>query len=306
MTRRILITGASGFTGRYMRKYLRSLGQKLNIIGMDIIKPEDDLFDEFITADIACAKAVEDVVERTRPDYIIHLAGTFGSNNNEEMYRVNTFSMVNLLEAVIRYIPESVIVATGSAAEYGRITEEQLPVKEDCPCNPVMLYGFSKLLATQIALYYHRISNINITIVRPFQLIGKGVSSRLAPGAFANQLKQAISSNKKVIEVGNLESSRDFLDVHDAAEAIWALCENPAGGEIFNLCSQNPVKISDMLAAMIKASDTDVEIKVDPKRLRGKSDVSVVYGSFEKLNKHCGWKPKISLQDSVRDMFDGD
>jgi GDP-4-dehydro-6-deoxy-D-mannose reductase len=191
----------------------------------------------------------------------------------------------------------------GSAAEYGKIKAEQLPVTETMPCQPVTVYGLSKLLATQVSLYYHRVHGLNVMIVRPFQLIGKGVTSRLAPGAFAEQLKRAILDKSNIIKVGNLETSRDFLDVHDAVKAIWMLCQKSSAGQIFNLCSGKPVKINDLLNMMIGNCGQHLKIEIDPSRLRGTSDVSTVYGSFEKIKQHCGWCPKRCLADSISDMF---
>lgn len=303
MAEQILITGAAGFVGRHMCEYLRGHKQQLDITGTDIVEPENNLLSKFITADMSNPKSVESVVEQIKPDYIIHLTSTFGGSNSEEIYRVNVLSMATLLEAVVKYVPDSVIVATGSAAEYGRVGREELPVSEDCPCEPVTSYGLSKLLATQIAVYYHRVHNVNIVISRPFQLIGKGVTCRLAPGAFYEQLVKVISKGEKVVKVGNLESSRDFLDVNDAVEAIWCLCQKPVAGQIFNLCSGTPVKMADLLGMMIKTSGADVKIEIDPTRLRGVSDISNIYGSYKKINAHCGWRPKTELLDTLASMF---
>lgn len=303
MTERVLITGGAGFAGRYMYEYLRNSNQQLDVICTDIVVPQENVCSEFIAADITCAGSVEKVIEQIRPDYIIHLASIFGSSDRRQIYKVNLLSLVTLLEAVVKYVPDSVVVASGSAAEYGRVGPEQLPVSEDCPCEPVTPYGLSKLLATQVAIYYHRVHNICTMIVRPFQLIGKGVTCRLAPGAFAKQLKKAITGGSNIIKVGNLESSRDFLDIYDAVEAIWALCQKPVAGQVFNLCSGKSTKMSELLDMMIKACGTDVNVQVDPERLRGKSDVSKIYGSYNKLKAHCGWQPVRGFSESISEMF---
>jgi len=103
--------------------------------------------------------------------------------------------------------------------------------------------------------------------------------------------------------VGNLESYRDFLDINDAVEAVWALCQKPAAGEIFNLCSGKPTKIGNLLEMMINSSELDVKIEVDTSRVRSDTDVSKIYGSYEKLKLHCGWQPRISLQQSVKNTI---
>lgn len=304
MAQNILVTGAAGFFGSYVCRHISNLSTKHNVIGTNIIKADDIDCESFIPADISDAAAVDKLIKQTSPDCIIHLAGTFGSKDSLKTYQVNTLSAAAILEAVCRHVPGSVVITAGSAAEYGKVHESRLPIGENCPCEPVTPYGLSKLLATQISLYYHRACGLSVTVVRPFQLIGKGMTDRLAPGAFAKQLKDAISSHADTIKVGNLESCRDFLDVRDAAEAIWMLCQKPAPGEILNLCSGKPTKMADLLRTMIEVAQVRVKIETDPALLRGSADVSVVYGSYKKINNHCKWKPRTNLTQSIREMFD--
>lgn len=304
MAKTVLITGSAGFTGGYMCEYLAGLKDRPKTVGIDVVNGADGNCDCYYSLDLSSDKRLFDIIKNIKPDIIIHLAGTFGIDDPQGIYRVNVLSVTALLEAARLHVPEVTFITAGSAAEYGRIDEKMLPVNENNPCNPVMPYGLSKLMATQVAMYYHRVHNICTMVVRPFQLIGKGVTIRLAPGAFADQLKQVISSGSKIIKVGNLESLRDFLDIHDAVEAIWTLCERPMPGEIFNLCSGIPIKISSLLNMMIAHCNADVKIEVDQARLRGKEDVSVVYGSYKKLKDYCGWQPKIELDNSVRTMFE--
>lgn len=304
MKKKVLITGACGFAGRYMSEYLYGLKDGPQVIGTDIIACKSKTCDFFYEVDLSSGTDTGELIKQTQPDYVIHLAGTFGTNDSQEIYRVNVLSTTALLEAVRVHKKDAVVIMAGSAAEYGKVSAEQLPVNEDTPCQPVTTYGLSKLLATQIALYYYKVYGLNVMIVRPFQLIGKGVTGRLAPGAFAEQLNKVISDKSKVIKVGNLESSRDFLDITDAVEAIWMLCQKPNAGQIFNLCFGKPTKIADLLKEMIKCSGANIQIEVDPSRLRGNADVSVIYGSFEKIFNHCRWQPQIPLKQSIASMFD--
>jgi GDP-4-dehydro-6-deoxy-D-mannose reductase len=128
------------------------------------------------------------------------------------------------------------------------------------------------------------------------------VPSRLAPGAFREKILRAQATGVRTIQVGNLESCRDFVDVEDACAAIWALCDHPAPGEVFNVCTGVPVRMADLLRLMIKLSAARLQVE-HASPARPDPDVSMSYGSFEKLRGHCGWEPRVSLEESVRAMF---
>ena len=286
-----------------MCNYLAGLSERPKIIGADIIETQPDHCDVFFKADLTSPEETKRILRQTLPDFIIHFAGTFSVENIHEMFKANVLTIITLLESTRQCVPHAVIIATGSAAEYGAIEPDQLPVDEQTPCRPATYYGLSKQSATQVALYYHRIHHISTMVVRPFQLIGLGLTPKLVPGAFAHQLKELRTTGLKTFKAGNLESWRDFLDIYDAAEAIWTLCQNPAPGEIFNLCSGEPTKIADLLQMMIDCSGIKVEVEIDPSRLRGKLDVTKVYGSYQKIKKHCGWQPKRNLSQTLKAML---
>jgi GDP-4-dehydro-6-deoxy-D-mannose reductase len=303
VAKKILITGAAGFFGRHLCKYINGLDSSVELIGADIVENDIESYRSFYSVDLTSDGDVSRLINQTKPEYVLHLAGLFSADSDFQIYRSNVLSTAAVLEATRKHKPDAVVIIIGSAAEYGLIEPGRLPIDETTPCNPVTAYGLSKQLATDIAMYYHRMHGLCTMVARPFQLIGKGVTTRLAPGAFAEQLKRCISESCKVIKVGNLESSRDFLDVRDAAEAVWLLSQKPAPGQVFNLCSGKPVKIKDLLNLMVEISGAQVNVESDAGRLRGKFDVPHIYGSYQKAFQHCGWRPHTSLSDSIRDIF---
>jgi len=286
-----------------MCRFLSDLEEGPRIVGIDLPGSAAWECGSLHAVDLCDADTVSQVLHSVKPDYVIHLAGTFGTENYHELLRVNVLSLVSLLEAVRRHVPHATVVTTGSAAEYGSASSNRLPLTEQTECLPITPYGLSKQLASEIALFYWRVHNLSVAIVRPFQLIGSGVTTRLAPGAFAEQIKRAVADGTRTIKVGNLGSYRDFLDIHDAVEAIWSLCLNPAPGEIFNLCSGSPTRIADLLSLMIEQCDSNINVEIDQSRVRGRTEISCIYGSSQKLRSHCGWMPKRKLEDSVAEMF---
>lgn len=302
--KKVLITGSAGFAGRHMISYLRSFEMGLTVVGTDLQEPADNACDHFYKLDLSDAGPITEMIQKESPDSVIHLAGIFGTEDIPSIYQVNVISAVTLLEAIRRFAPHTVVLAAGSAAEYGQVESEKMPIREEEPCRPVTPYGQSKYLATLTLQYYHRVHNLCTIVVRPFQLIGKGVTDRLAPGAFAKRLKEVVKSSKQEITVGNLKSSRDFLDIHDAVRAMWMLCQNPIPGEIFNLCSGQPVKMQDLLNLMIHMFKREIHPVTDPSYIRDENDINIIYGSFNKINKYCGWKPEKSLPQSVQEMLE--
>jgi len=302
MLKTILVTGASGFVGTYFCEYIKKIRPDLTLVAMDIRKSLVPC-DSFIVSDFISDDNINSVILEYKPGVIIHLAGIFGTDDMSTLYKINVIPVVKILESMRFIVPNASFITAGSAAEYGRPDSSLIPISESCPCVPISAYGQSKHLATQITQFYHTKYGMSTMVIRPFQLLGNGVPERLAPGAFARRIKDAILNNREKIKVGNLESSRDFLDVRDAVRAIWMLSINPSSGDIFNLCSSKPIKMYNLLDMMLRVSGADLEIETEAELLKGQDDVDIIYGDNSQIRKIYGWAPQIGLEDSLRDMF---
>jgi len=300
---RILITGAGGFVGRHLCAFIHKKQSHVQLISAELNNSSTIPCDRFIALDLTNEKAVDELIQSVEPHIIIHLAGSFGTNDKKVIFLSNVRTTELLLEAASKYTPEATFLSAGSAAEYGEIAESSLPVTEDYRCEPVSYYGMCKKISTELCLFYFRTTGLKTMVFRPFQVIGKGVSTKLAPGGFHAKIMEAIENRHPEISVGNLASQRDFLDIDDTIEAIWGLCQKPAGGQVFNICSGIPVQMSFLLETMIKQAGTSLDIKQDPGLLRSGNDVSIAYGSFNKLHLHCNWSPQIPLTESVKKLF---
>ena len=126
-----------------------------------------------------------------------------------------------------------------------------------------------------------------------------------ATSNFARQVAEIEAGQRDpVIRVGDLAPTRDFSDVRDIVRGYWRLLEAGTPGEVYNLCSGKDRSIDWVLHFLIRQSSaTDVEVRVDPARLRP-SDVPILRGSAERAAKAVGWEPKIPIEQTLTDLLD--
>ena len=281
------VTGAGGFSGRHLVRHLVAMGVDVHRLSA---KPGGGSGDERIhTVDPADASVLAVALRSIRPDWIFHLAGLAAGSDVAAYYRINVLYAANLLQAAeISGLSDRPMLWVGTAAEYGSLDATQLPVVESAPARPVGHYGISKLAQTHMGLAAARAGR-PIVIARPSNIIGPGMPDHIAIQSFARQIA-AITAGRQppVIETGNLDGIRDFIDVADVARLYVQLMQTPrARGEIVNVCTGEGTSLRDILERMIKRSGLTIEVRLDPARLRG-LDVSAYIGSTAKLRALLG------------------
>lgn len=298
----VLITGARGFIGRHLAAALREGFQGVRVEGVDRAGSCES--PDCRALDLLEPGCADRVIGGVRPDYIFHLAGVVYSRDLRELYRGNVETTMNILDAVKKAgLPARVVVA-GSAAEYGDVSSEDLPISEKLVPNPVSPYGVSKVWQTAVARYYVQ-TGVDTVVGRLFNVIGQGAPEGLSVGAFAGQLKKIRRGElPPEMSVGNLKSRRDFIDVVDACRGLVAIAEKGRSGEIYNICSGSSVSMERVLAMMIEASGLEVKVAVDPARFKG-ADAGDVRGSSAKISSETGWKPSVPLSGSIAAMVSG-
>ena len=190
-----------------------------------------------------------------------------------------------------------------SAQVYGSGPADSRALTEDLPLRPVEPYAASKAAGEHICLAAHHTLGHHCVIARAFNHIGPAQDTRFAIASFARQLAQiAAGAQPPCIDVGNLEAERDFLDVRDVVRAYVLLAERGKGGEVYNVCSGVPRKIKELLRILIMQAGVAVEVREDPQRMRA-GEIPRFYGDNAKL-RALGWQPQISLDESLRDVWD--
>jgi GDP-4-dehydro-6-deoxy-D-mannose reductase len=192
---------------------------------------------------------------------------------------------------------------TSSSAVYGR-TPSGRPVSERTPVRPVTHYGASKLAQEEVAMRYSRSHGIPVVRTRAFNLLGPGLSSELACGAFANAIaRREREGTTEPIRTGNLDSARDFTDVRDAVQAYAALAARGRAGAVYNICSGAAVTLDRCLRILLDLAARPLATEVDPARLQ-RDDVPIQVGDAGRVRALTGWRPSIPLERALSDMLD--
>jgi len=313
---RTLITGIAGFTGIHLAEYLLSpdrYNDNIDLYGIDIVKDvskdAQPVLDKakVLNCDILDKEEMKKTVEEIKPDRIFHLAGlTFDPDSHqspEKFYITNVLGTINLLEAVKQLGIDPLIHIACSSAEYGLILENENPVTETNYFRPISPYGISKLAQDMVGYQYYKNYGLKIIRTRAFNTTGPGEKEDFVCSNFARQIA-LIEKGKQgpTIYVGNLDAKRDFVDIRDVVKGYWLASDKGISGEVYNLCSGKAYSIGEMLDILLQMAKKDIIVKQDPKRMRP-SDIPLQVGSFEKLHKQTGWKPSISLEDTLKDLL---
>ena len=271
-----LVTGAGGFLGRHLRAQLATLGIPVVTLGRTVpadVEPRAG----FTLADPSDGAAIRAVMEQVRPRLVFHLAGTPAPEPLTEAYRVNTLFGAHLLDAARRLEAPPRVLLAGSAAEYGPVAEEALPVAEDAPCRPVSAYGITKLAQTLHGLAAAD-AGLPVVIARLFNIVGAGMPAHLALGAFAQQIA-AMPAEGGALRSGPLERERDFVEARPSAAVLVALLQDHrAAGRVVNVCSGQPTSLATLTRALVAASGKPVTLREEAMRI-GNSDMIRHWGS---------------------------
>jgi len=299
--KRALISGAAGFVSRQLAAYLVKEGLEIHGIDLPSVLPPRDWPGYWYPGDVTDAKRVFTIVREVEPDYVFHLAALNKNNSLGDLLTINVIGTQNVLDALLVVRPKASILITGSSAECGLARPEELPIREGNPLRPLSPYGISKLAQSLLAAQYFYRHGLSVLRSRTFNLTGPGEPDTLVCSSFARQIAEIERGlSPLVLKVGNLNSTRDFVDVRDAVRAYWLIAQFGEPGKIYNVCSGVPTSIQEILNILLEVATVKPLIQEIPE-LQTAWDVPVQVGCFELLHETLGWKQEIPLVQSLRD-----
>ena len=302
---RILVTGIEGFVGGHLARHLSALGH--TVVGLHWADAQPGIPAELHRGDIGDFDGTRALLEATRPEGIIHLAGissvALSESHQLKTYEVNTMGTLKLLEAVRRLGLPCRVILISSADVYGRSNVGR-PLGEDAPLQPLSPYALSRVMACEAGKFYHRAFGLDIVILRPFSHTGPGQTAAFVFPKVARAIVQIErGAAEPVIEMGNLEVRRDYTDVRDIVRAYALALEHCAGGETYNVTSGKPVSIKEGVDYLCSLARVPVKVKSSAAEFRP-HDIPLLTGDPSRFKAATGWQPEIPFNQTLSDLLD--
>ncbi|MDQ0162546.1 GDP-mannose 4,6-dehydratase [Aeribacillus alveayuensis] len=298
---RILVTGASGFVGKWLVTELMDRGHEV----IAAVRKHNSFLKHVrqVRLDLLNYENVKSVLRLSKPDAIVHLAAQSmvkkAWENPSETIQVNVIGTTNLVQAVKDVVPPyAKIITVGSSEEYGLTAKSKMKLTEEDNCLPQNPYAISKLAAGQLAIQLAKKENLNVAHLRPFNHFGPGQREGFVVSDFASQLARLERSKGSTIFVGDLSAQRDFTDVRDIVDAYVKVIEKEVPTGIYNISSGKATPISEILNILLKHVHVPIEVSIDSARFRP-AEVPVFVGDSSKIRRLIGWEPKRKLEDSL-------
>ena len=302
-----MIIGAAGFVGPYLATaIMENMGGELVVTKL----PNENVDIpgiKIVNLNILDEEEIFTLFNNEKPDYIFHLAAqssvALSWKNPKLTINVNIIGAVNLLNAIRRLDYQPRILIIGSGEEYGYIKENEIPIKETNALHPGNVYAATKACQNMIATMYSKAYGLKVVLTRSFNHIGPMQRTQFVIADFCNQVAMIEKGlQEPVMHVGNLSAKRDFTDVRDVVRAYTLLAQYGKEGETYNVGCGHAIAVRDILDMILKQTNANIEVKVDPEKLRP-VDVPIIEADTNKIFKDTGWKPQITLEQTINETL---
>ena len=320
-----LITGITGFAGPHLLNLLQSEGHEVYGLIRCSNGRETDILDivpsynfqsvNFIYGDLRDTKRMMDILTEYKFDGVFHLAAQSHPPTSFVdpigTFQDNIMGSANLINAISEKQPDCKIMFCSTSEVYGNIGKDGRKIKENDVILPANPYGVSKA-ATDLFMQERMINKkIHGFITRAFSHTGPRRGKNFSISSDAYQIAKIMGMHKRhpvytmnTIKVGNLDTTRVVIDVRDTVRAYYLLMQNPkSDGKIFNVCGDTPRVMRFFTDQLIKFSDIpQMQTMVDPKFYRP-IDIYYQHGDTTALKELTGWKPKIPIEQTLKDLL---
>jgi len=308
--KKVLVTGGAGFIGSHVSDYLLSRGDDVVIVdelndyydvnvkmsNINMLKTKygskrlsihyGDICNEFF---------MKNVFERTKPEWVCHMAARAGvrpSINDPFVYiHSNIKGTTQLMELSVKYNVRNFVFASSSSVYGG--SESTFFSEDECVDKPVSPYAASKKACELLSYTYHHLYNLNVSALRFFTVYGPRGRPDMAPYMFIDK----ISRGERIKKFGDGSSSRDYTYISDIVDGIIRAIDRPNGYEIFNLGKGDGTSLNDFIHLVQKYVGKKVIVEQLPNQ---PGDVPYTCADVSKARRMLGYQAKVSFEDGIK------
>ncbi len=314
ITDAVLVTGAAGFIGSHTSEALLRRGTP--VVGIDNFDPYYDVTIKhqnvqeientgqragvdftMVDGNICNRDSIEELVATHKIQAIVHLAAKAGVRRSLEdplgYARTNIEGTVTLLEAACRATMNRFVFVSSSSV-YGDVA--QVPFSEDQPVNmPISPYAASKVAAESFCYTYHALHQLPVVCLRLFTVYGP----RQRPDLAINKFVRLMFAEEPIPRYGDGTSIRDYTYIGDIVRGILAALDSEIKWDIINLGSDNPITLSELIAAVEQVLDKHAAIDQLPPQ---PGDMRQTHADVAKACRLLNWQPEVSLHEGLREF----
>ena len=304
---KLLVTGGLGFIGSHLVDSLVKKNHKIKILTKTLSKKKNIKKSankiQIEKVDLTNFQRLGKIIEKFRPDVIIHLAGNASHSKSFEKplkdVDSNSKTTLFMLEKIRKLGLSCKFVLGSTFIVIGKPTK--LPVTESTPCNPTTIYGTNKLASEHFCKIYHDVYGLDTVIFR--------ITNSYGPREQVISTKNAINfliyeaSNRKEISIYNKgKFFRDFIYIDDVVSGINVILKKGKSGELYWISSGKKTWFYEFANILEKNTNCTVVYPRTPTYTK-KVDVGNFIVNNAKLRK-LGWSPKISVNVGIKKTLD--
>lgn len=312
-TTTVLVTGAAGFVGSHLLELLEDEvrlkpDSDTNVVAW--LRPGTEPLVSgrrvmWLAVEMHDRDAVTAALASARPDAIYHLAGVphVGESWSQvaETFAGNVLATHHLFDGLRRLQLAPRVLITSTAFVYA---PSDRAITESSAIRPNSPYGTSKIAQEMIGKRAWEDDGIPALIARAFNHIGPRQAPSFVASSIAKQIAEVEAGRRPArLDMGNMDSYRDIMDVRDTVRAYQAMLRSATPGIPYNVCSGTPVQIRTLVELLRSKSRVPITIEQDPARFRP-NDTPLVLGDHALLTRDTGWTPQIPLEQTVDDLLD--
>jgi UDP-glucose 4-epimerase len=309
----VLVTGGLGFIGSALARRLVELGAKVTLVDSLIPEYGGNLFNiqdirDRVTVDLTDVRdtaAMSSLIKGRH--FLFNLAGQ--TSHLDSMtdpvtdLDINAAAQLQILEACRLHNRDLKIVFASTRQVYGR--PQYLPVDEKHPINPIDVNGINKLAGEWYHLLYNDVYRIRACALRLTNTYGPGMRVKDARQTFLGIWIRRLIEGAPIQIFGDGKQRRDFNFVADVVDALLrAAANDAANGQVFNLGHQDHVSLKELAALVVKLNGAGNYELIPFPNDRKAIDIGDYYADFRKIDKSLGWKPKVTLDDGLKQTLE--